>query len=189
MAHSRLFFRLSYLLGLKPWDSGISPPELVEWVEGPTALAPGWALDIGCGTGTNCAYMLDHGWTVTGIDFVPRALKTAKLKAPGATLLIGDVTRLEDLGVRGPFDLMLDIGCFHSIPDDRRDAYAHEAARVAAPGATFLLFAFGEKAPSGVGASEDELRRRFEGDFDFAEVTPGAPSRRQTWYRMIRNQH
>ena len=65
MAHSRLFFRLSYLLGLKPWDSGISPPELVEWVEGPTAMAPGRALDIGCGTGTNCAYMLDHGWTLT----------------------------------------------------------------------------------------------------------------------------
>jgi SAM-dependent methyltransferase len=186
MNTQRIFFRLAYLFGMKPWDSGITPPELVESVEGAKALSPGRALDIGCGTGTNCAYLLDHGWAVTGIDFVPRALKTAKLKAPGATLFIGDVTRLEDMGVNGPFDLMLDIGCFHSIPDDRRDAYAVEAARVAAPGATFLLFAFGEKGRCGVAAPEAEIRHRFEGDFDLAEVIPGAPFLKQTWYRMIR---
>jgi hypothetical protein len=110
----------------------------------------------------------------------------AKRKAPGATLLTGDVTRLEDLGVNGPFDLMLDLGCFHSIPDARRDAYAGEAARVAAPGATFLLFAFGEKGPGGIIATETEIRHRFSGDFDIAEVRPGAPFLKQTWYRMIR---
>lgn len=186
MNRRRLLYRLAYLVGVKPWDSNVTPPELVEWVEGPAALAPGRALDIGCGTGTNCAYLLDHNWAVTGVDFVPRALKTAKRKAPGATLLIGDVTRLEDLGVNGPFDLMLDLGCFHSIPDDRRDAYAGEAARVAAPGATFLLFAFGEKGPGGIIAPETEIRRRFGGDFDIAEVRPGAPLLKQTWYRMIR---
>ena len=186
MNRRRLLYRLAYLVGLKPWDTNVTPPELVEWVEGPKALAPGRALDIGCGTGTNCAYLLDHNWAVTGVDFIPRALKTAKRKAPGATLLIGDVTRLDDLGVNGPFDLMLDLGCFHSIPDDRRDAYVDEAARVAAPGATFLLFAFGEKGPDGIVAPETEIRRRFGGDFDMAEVRPGAPFLKQTWYRMIR---
>ena len=179
-------YRLAYLLGVKPWDSNVPPPELVEWVEGSTALTPGRALDIGCGTGTNCAYLLDHHWAVTGVDFIPRALKIAKRKAPGATLLIGDVSRLQDLGVNGPFDLMLDLGCFHSIPDERRDAYAGEAARVAAPGATFLLFAFGEKGPDGIIAPETEIRRRFGVDFDIAEVRPGAPFLKQTWYRMIR---
>ena len=175
------------MLGFKPWDSGVSPPELVEWIEGPKARARGRALDIGCGTGTNCGYLLDHGWSVTGIDFVPRALKVAKRKAPAATLLIGDVTRMEDLGVTGPFDLMLDLGCFHSIPDERRDAYAGEAGRVAAPGATFLLFAFGEKGPGPGFASEAEIRRRFGRDFDLAEARPGGAFRKQTWYRMIRN--
>jgi len=187
MDRSRFFFQLAYMLGFKPWDSGVSPPELVEWVEGPKALARGRALDIGCGTGTNCAYLMDHGWSVTGIDFVPRALKVAKRKAPAATLLIGDVTRMEDLGVTGPFDLMLDLGCFHSIPDERRDAYAGEAARVAGPGATFLLFAFGEKGPGPGFAAEAEIRRRFGRDFDLAEVRPGGAFRKQTWYRMIRN--
>ena len=186
MEARRLLFWLSYLLGWKPWDSGVPPPELVEWVEGPRALPPGHALDIGCGTGTNARYLLEHAWRVTGVDFVPRAVSAARQKAPGATLLVGDVTKLAELGVSGPFDLMLDLGCFHSIPDPRRDAYAQEAARVAASGATFLLFAFAEKGPGGIVATEEEIRRRFGADFDLAEVTPGADSLKQTWYRMIR---
>jgi SAM-dependent methyltransferase len=184
----KLLFRFAYLLGMKPWDSGVPPPELVEWVEGPNALPPGRALDIGCGTGTNCRYLLDHKWQVTGVDFVPRALKVAKQKAPGARLLIGDVTRLDELGVSGPFELLLDLGCFHSIPEARRGDYVREAAGVAAPGATFLLFAFGERGPGGIIAAEPEIRSRFGGDFDVAEVKAGAPFRKQTWYRLIRKQ-
>src|ERR1700694_3122552 len=75
MKAPRLFFRMTYLLGWKPWDSGMPPPELVEWVEGSRALPPGRALDIGCGTGTNARYLLDHKWQVTGVDFVPRAVQ------------------------------------------------------------------------------------------------------------------
>ena len=33
-----------------PWDSGISPPELLEFIEQHPA---GRAIDLGCGTGTN----------------------------------------------------------------------------------------------------------------------------------------
>src|SRR5260221_9049142 len=102
----RFLFWLAYLLRVKPWDSGTPPPELVEWVEGPKALATGRALDIGCGTGTNCKYLMEHNWDVTGVDFVPRALRAAKRKAPDAKLLVGDVTRLKEWGVSGPFDLM-----------------------------------------------------------------------------------
>ena len=182
----RILYRLAYLFGTTPWDSGVSPPELVKWVEGPAALEPGRALDIGCGTGTNCKYLLDHKWQVTGVDFTPRAVRAARRKAPGATLLVGDVTRLAELGVSGPFALLLDLGCFHSIPDSRRDAYVKEVAKVAAPGATFLLFAFGEKGPGGIIAPESEIRRRFGNAFDVADVTPGAPFRKQTWYRLIR---
>jgi SAM-dependent methyltransferase len=183
---ARILFQLSYLLGFKPWDSGVSPPELVEVVEGPNALRPGRAIDIGCGTGTNCQYLLDHGWDVTGVDFVPRALAVAKRKAPGAKLLVGDVTRLRDLGVSGPFNLMLDLGCFHSIPDARRHAYVREVTHVAAPGATLLMFAFGEKGRGSTIATEAEIRQRFSEAFDVVEVRAGRPLYKQTWYRMIR---
>jgi SAM-dependent methyltransferase len=183
---ARIFFGLAYLLGVKPWDSGKPPPELIELVEGPAALTPGRALDLGCGTGTNCRYLSDHGWEATGIDFVPRAIAVARRKAPRAKLVVGDVTRLADAGVSGPFDLMLDLGCFHSLPDDRRDAYVGAAAGVAAPGATLLMFAFGKKERGTPVATESEIRRRFSGSFDIVEVRPGAPFAQQTWYRMIR---
>lgn len=186
MDGARFFFRFSYLLGFKPWDSGIPPPELVELVEGPKALPRGRALDLGCGTGTNCKYLVDHGWEVTGVDFVPRAIAAAKRKAPGAKLLVGDVTRLRESGVSGPFALMLDLGCFHSIPDARRDAFVDEVAHIAAPGATLLMFAFGEKGRGTPMATETEIRQRFGETFDVVEVRPGIPFRKQTWYRMIR---
>ena len=188
MEPRRLFFQLAYLTGVKPWDSGVPPPELVELIEGPQALEPGRAIDLGSGTGTNCKYMLEHGWDVTGIDYVPRAIRAAKRKAPGAKLLVGDVTRLSEIGIDGPFDLLLDLGCFHSIPDDRRQAYVTEAARIARPGATLLMFAFGEKGTGTPVATESEIRRRFGFEFDIVEVRAGAPFRRQTWYRMVRNQ-
>jgi SAM-dependent methyltransferase len=186
MAARHLFFQAAYLLGWKPWDSGVSPPELVEVIEGPHALSPGRAIDLGCGTGTNCRYMLDHGWDVTGVDYVARAINAAKRKAPRAKLLIGDVTRLADIGVDGPFDLLLDLGCFHSIAEDRRDAYVSEAARTAEAGATLLLFAFGEKGRATPFAPETEIRQRFGDNFDVVEVRAGARFRRQTWYRMMR---
>ena len=186
MNRARIFFGFAYLFGFKPWDSGVSPPELTELVEGPSALRPGRVLDLGCGTGTNCLYLSELGWDVTGIDFVPRAVEAARRKAPRAKVVRGDVSRLADAGIAGPFDLMLDLGCFHSLPDDRRDAYVSEVARVAAPGATHLMFAFGAKARGTPVATEAEIRQRFGGAFEMAEVRPGAAFAQQTWYRQIR---
>jgi hypothetical protein len=40
-----------YRRGLTPWDTGVTPPEVVELVEGKTAMPAGRALDLGCGTG------------------------------------------------------------------------------------------------------------------------------------------
>ena len=45
----RLTFSLWYYFN-PPWDSGISPPELLDFLEGRSS---GHAIDLGCGTGTN----------------------------------------------------------------------------------------------------------------------------------------
>jgi hypothetical protein len=42
-----VLYQIAYRLGLKPWDTGVSPPELIDVVEGHHALAPGRALDLG----------------------------------------------------------------------------------------------------------------------------------------------
>ena len=192
-----VFFRAAYLLGFKPWDSGASPPELVAVVEGPDHRPmPGKALDLGCGTGTNSIYLAQHGWDTTGVDFVPRAIRIAQRKAEAAhtmpRLLIGDVTRLTELGLGGGFSLLLDLGCFHSIPDAGRDGYVRGATELAGAGATFLLFCFvrGEKqsriGPRGVATGE--VRQRFAHDWDIVSEVKGGRmfSADATWYRLRR---
>lgn len=190
-----LFFRSAYRLGFKPWDSGIPPPELVAFVEG-EGRGPGKALDLGCGTGTNCIYLVQHGWDATGVDFVPRAIGMAKRKASAAGVsphfAVGDVTRLPELGIGKDFALLFDLGCFHSIPDELRDRYVDGATRAAAPGATLLMFGLvrnGRKTrrfgPRGV--ERGEVERRFSG-WRTVSIQEGRPMLGfgTAWHRLER---
>lgn len=48
-----------------PWDTDITPPEVMEFIE---TVTPGRALDLGCGTGTNAITLANHGWDVIRVD-------------------------------------------------------------------------------------------------------------------------
>jgi cyclopropane fatty-acyl-phospholipid synthase-like methyltransferase len=136
----KIFFNLFYLRR-PPWDTGITPPELVSFAQ---SHPPGRALDLGCGTGTNVIYLAQRGWQATGVDFVRGAIRQARRKAHQAGLQVdfyqSDVTRLS--GIHGPFDLILDMGCFHSLTPQGKTAYMQNLASLLAPGGTFLLYAF-----------------------------------------------
>jgi SAM-dependent methyltransferase len=190
-----LFFRAAYLLGFKPWDSGIPPPELVAVIEGPARLQPSKYLDLGCGTGTNCIYAAEHGWEATGVDFTPRAVAMARRKVAAsgvkANILPGDVTRLGELGIGSGFGLLFDLGCYHGIPENRRDAYLQSINQVAGPGATYLLFCFirreGRGGPIGPrGVAQGEVASRFGQDWELVEEQGGNPMRgfNAAWYRF-----
>src|SRR5579862_4290827 len=142
---SRLFYWNAYRRGRPPWDTGITPPELVNSIEGGQALPAGKALDLGCGTGTNSIYLAQHGWDVSAVDFTARALERASEKAARAGVMVkfyrGDVTRLGELPLRGPFDLLFDLGCFHSLPSHSRIGYAQGVERLSNPGTLLLLYA------------------------------------------------
>ncbi len=165
------------MVGLKPWDTGVSPPELVRLVEGDHALNGGRALDLGCGTGTNVVYLSRHGWDATGIDNVGRVLAGAQRKATEAgvepRLIRGDVTRLGELGIGAGYTLLLDLGCYHSLPKTQCDAYAEGVTAVAAPGAVFLLYGFLPGVlPKMAGVTTEELLSRFP-NWDLARATRG----------------
>jgi ubiquinone/menaquinone biosynthesis C-methylase UbiE len=141
----RIYFDLLYLFSDPPWDTGFSPPELLEFIE---KHAPGMAIDIGCGTGTNVITLAQAGWQVTGVDFAPHAIKIAKRKVrkagAQAELLVRDATKLE--GISGPFDLALDMGCFHGLRDKKAD-YLSELERILAPGGYWLMYGFYKPDP------------------------------------------
>ena len=164
----RVVYSLLYRLGLIIWRRHTPPAELVALVEGDAALPAGRALDLGCGTGTDTIYLATHGWDVTAVDGVSRALSIARRNATAASVtprfLHGDVTRLQELDAGNGYTLLLDFGCFHTLPEDRRPAYVTSVCDAAASGATLLLYGFRrppKAAPMRAGVTVEEIRRRF----------------------------
>ena len=107
--------------------------------------------------------------------------------------MVGDVTRLAELGIGADYSLLLDLGCFHSVPDAGRDAYVQGVSSVATAGATFLLFGFvrGDKSgpPMGPrGLAADEVARRFAGGWEMVSEKRGGPmfGSAAYWYRLRR---
>jgi cyclopropane fatty-acyl-phospholipid synthase-like methyltransferase len=159
---------------------------LLEVITGPEALPVGKVLDIGCGTGIDSVFLATRGWEVTGVEMEHRAVQEAQKRAQAAGVparfVRGDVTKLADLGIGTGFTLLLDIGCFHTLPRSQRDRYVQSVTAAAAPDATLLLFTFT------YGASPDEIRRRFEDGWDVLWERPGTARRflKPHWYRMRR---
>ena len=155
----RIVFQYLYFQN-PPWDTGISPPELIEFVQ---THSPGRAIDIGCGTGTNMITLVKAGWEVTGVDFAPRAIKIArqKLHQAGiqAKLLLRDITKLQELPEH--FDLAFDLGCFHGIPQDGKLKYLEGLVRILVPNGFWLMYGFLKSDPlqkrSGLLATDIDL--------------------------------
>ncbi len=121
-------------------------------------LRPGWALDLGCGSGVSSRYLAEHGFRVIGVDLalspLLRASRAAREARLSAYFCVGDVSDLGFLQVQATF--ALDIGCFHALLPERRSAYIVSLAERLLPGAFYLLYAFevtpaADAEPSGIG--------------------------------------
>lgn len=154
----RAFFNFWYYRQ-PPWDTSISPPELLAYIR---KHPPGRALDIGCGTGTNVITLAQNGWQAIGVDFAPKAIRSARRKARHiegkAQFHVDDARYLRK--VQPDFDFILDMGCFHSLDDAGKDRYAQRVDSLLKPGGDFLIYLFfREGAASFSGAVEADLVR------------------------------
>src|SRR5829696_5791758 len=92
----------------------------------------GRALDLGCGSGIWAVELARRGWKVTGVDFVPKAVRRARARADQGGVAVefmeGDVTDLGAAGVSPGFELLVDFGCFHDeLTDQQRIEEGNEA--------------------------------------------------------------
>lgn len=153
----RLKFNLWYYFN-PPWDTGISPPELIDFLAN---HSPGKALDLGCGTGTNAITLAKNKWQVTAVDFAYPAIRYAQRKAKSAGVnidfLVGDVTRIT--GIKPPYDLILDIGCYHGLTSKQRAAYLDNIVNWLSREGTFLIYLFlcSNPEPGKTGITQVEL--------------------------------
>lgn len=175
MSLVRFSYGVAYRIGLAPWNTFVTDAELVSLVEGEGRLSPAKALDLGCGTGRNAIYLARHGWDVTAVDLVEKAVAATRRGADKAGVRVraitGDVTRPEETGIGDGFRLLVDFGCYHAVPDDLKDKYAAAITRVAAPEATLWMWAFGSEDPESNVVRADELRARFTG-WDLRQAAP-----------------
>jgi ubiquinone/menaquinone biosynthesis C-methylase UbiE len=169
MSSRQILFRVFYRLGFTPWDGHPLAESLRALVEGESALPAGTALDIGCGTGDTSIYLAEHGWRVTGVDYVEKAVSRARVKAATkqvSAFFVADATRLSTEGVGTGFHLIVDNGCLHGMSDADRDAYVREVTAVADREARLLIVAFRPGTSFGVpGIDPAEVQRRFAADW------------------------
>ncbi len=174
---SQRFYDAKYRFTKPDWDSGLTPPELVAFVD--RDRSRGRALDLGCGTDTNAIYLAQHGFDVTAIDFSPKAIDLAREKAQQVNVKIdfrvGDVTRLDNLHEpHEPFDLILDIGCLHGLGDEGKARYAQQVAKLSRVNSTLLIYAFHQPAFFGkYHLSIEEAKHYFVPPFDLIDVAHG----------------
>jgi SAM-dependent methyltransferase len=210
----RIHWEERYRSGPRPWDTGITPPEVVEFWQTPDRWASqdqaqttptdaahlsGVAVDIGCGTGTNAVYLAGLGLTAIGVDLSLSALLLAQqrretLPLPAQQRLHfaqADVSRLPFTGLNAVY--ILDIGCFHAIPAAARRDYANGVINNLAPDGHFHLYAFdrlpAEAAdPDARGLDESEVIDLFTPNLSVVEIIRARPDRRPCrWYLLRKN--
>ena len=181
---SRLMFQWRYLRKQTPWDTHITPPEVLEFI---SSASPGRALDLGCGTGTNAITLARHGWRATGVDFVAGAIQTARKKAAKAGLKIdfhvGDVTDLSML--TDPYDYVLDIGCLFTLEEKERQKYAKNLGRLLKPAGMYMLYAWLPRPRKGTtwGISPEMVEALFHSHFSKVRSVVGEENNFPTaWY-------
>jgi hypothetical protein len=112
----------------------------------------------------------------------------AKLgRVSNARLVLGDVTELARLDLAGPFDLVLDIGCFHSIARRRRPAYAAGVALLTGAGSRLFIFAFARgTGPLPLGVTAAEIATTFAPWFEPVGRIRGTTPPGAAWYLLRR---
>ncbi len=137
-------------------------------------LQAGSALDVGTGPGTQAIALAERGFQVVAIDLAATAIKqaTARAQARGLTLSFREDDILNSHLDRS-FDLILDRGCFHVLPPDRRQDYVHTVANLLKPKRYLLLKCFSHLEPRSTGPyrfTAEEIQTIFSDRFHLLSV-------------------
>lgn len=135
--------------------SGNPNPTLVDLVQ---ELAPGRAIDLGCGEGADAIWLARQGWTVLGVDISP----TAVARARGGALEAGVDERatfechdLSSWEPAGEIDLVT-AAFLHSREELPRTAILRRAAGHIAPGGHLAIVSHAAAPPWSEHSHHDE---------------------------------
>jgi SAM-dependent methyltransferase len=122
-------------------------------------MAPGTALELACGSGTNAVWLAGSGWQTTAVDWSPVGLANGRARATAAGLTV-DWQEHDLLAWMPPvaaFDLVV-IAYLHLPPEERGPVYRAAAAAVAPGGRLVIVGHDRINATEGEGGPPDPTR-------------------------------
>jgi SAM-dependent methyltransferase len=113
-------------------------------IEVASALAPGKALELGCGEGQNAIWLAERGWIVNAVDASPGAISDAREYAAAAGVDGTIVFSVADLPSWAPVSRYDLVFCAFALPARGmgRSRMLETAAAAVAPGGTILVTEF-----------------------------------------------
>ena len=186
-----------------PWE-GSTKHDFVDLLSSgrisPEAVGPR-AIDLGCGIGDYTRLLASHGFEVFGVDLSPvaieRARSTSEPTEASPRFVNADLLDLPDQ-VRGPFDLLVDIGTLDDFPRSRRPEAVEVMTSLSRPGSVLYLWCFfgrdrdlppvsfqGASRYLAPGIEPGELHALFADGWDIEPVA-GGPEERWASFLMTR---
>src|SRR5437588_10362707 len=128
-----------YLTNDMPWEKGEASPGLVDFLTGHPELARASVAVPGCGTGHDVRAWAAAGFTASGFDIAPTAIRVAREKTDAAGLKA--VFEQRDFLTQdppAPFDWLFEHILFCAIDPQRREDYVRAVIGWLQPAGQFL---------------------------------------------------
>ena len=115
---------------------------LTDWVP-QLGLAGGFALDLGCGTGAEAAWLAQHGFTVDAIDKSPAMVAASKARCEGLNVTVteGDFTALNFEA--GRYSLVTAINSLPFLTKDACKMLLEDIKESLRPGGAVIIGVYG----------------------------------------------
>lgn len=120
-------------------------------VRATAGMAPGRALDAGCGDGKNAAHLIRHGWIVDAFDVSKLALASFERRMHAQGLkTVGNIWQDDLVSVsldKDKYDLVVAYGVYHCLTDDVLPCVHTNLLRAVKVGGRFVFAAFNNQLP------------------------------------------
>lgn len=158
-----------YQTGDMPWEKGEPLPGLVDFLAANPGLKHGTVCVPGCGTGHDARAWAQAGFTVTGCDLAPSAIRLSRERTE-AVGLKAQFIQTDFLRDEPPqkFDWLFEHTLFCAINPADRESYVSAVQRWLKPGGQYLAVNYlipDEDGPP-FGTTREEVVKRFSPHFE-----------------------